>query len=119
MNTAELEAAERQIMEEALTGGEALTPKWESLHGKINFLKHIGLAQFMNRGQEEWVMKHHKRISLAIADSKTTFKVKGSRFNSAIWKGLIIGSKVHRREQVTSVSYIVTDDHLMVTIYHK
>ena len=119
MNRAELEAAEQMIMEECLTGGVALTSKWDTLHGKINFVKHIGLAQVMNRGQKEWVMKHHKRISLTIADSKTTFTIKGSRFNSKIWKGLMIKSKVHRKERVTSVSYVVTNDHLMVTIYHK
>ena len=38
MNRAELEAAEQMIMEECLTGGVALTSKWDTLHGKINFV---------------------------------------------------------------------------------
>ena len=117
MNAAELEAAERQIMEECLTGGVALTSKWDTLQGKIDFIKHCGMV--IDVRQESWLQKHHKRISISIGKSKTTFKVRGSRFNSKIWKGLMIGSKVHRREKVTSVSYIVNDSELVVTIYHK
>lgn len=118
MNAAELQAAERQIMEEALTGGMALTSRWDTLQGKIDFIKHIGLAKVMKQSQKEWVMTHHERISISIGESETTLTIKGSGLNSRIWKGLIIGSKVHLRVKVNSVIYNITEEGLVVRINH-
>ena len=130
MNAAQLAAAERMIIAEAMGPSmvdELMEPKpkpepmskWSTLKGKIEVLQKLGLAKKMSPEQKRWFMKNHDCFKFMIENGKCTFAVSGSRYRSLIFQAIFKRAKLWERPRVSSVAYRVTGTELTVTIYHK